>query len=89
MSDKNTGGPAFPVPHSANMDHNKGMTLRDYFAGQVLAGTLAGGVDTLSMVERLCKKKGCDATDDSVAFWAYTMADAMIAARDKEEKETT
>jgi hypothetical protein len=30
-NDKNTGGPAFPIP---NVDHfSDGMTLRDHFAG--------------------------------------------------------
>lgn len=46
MSNKNTGGPAFPRPisqHNGNIpgakaDQQDGMTLRDYFAGQILAG---------------------------------------------------
>jgi len=33
-STKDHGGPAFPVPQGGR----GGMTLRDYFAGQVLAG---------------------------------------------------
>lgn len=34
------GGPAFPLP---NQYLHKGMSLRDYFAGQVLAATDSSG----------------------------------------------
>ena len=41
MSYQNDGGPAFPIeltsPHGGTESY-LGMTLRDYFAGQVLAG---------------------------------------------------
>lgn len=46
-----------------------GMTLRDYFAGQVLAGRMARGSDYRSW--------------DDAAADAYEAADAMIAARAK------
>jgi len=36
MSEKETGGPAFPLE-----SHYFGMTLRDWFAGQALVGFLA------------------------------------------------
>lgn len=39
MNKINTGGPAFPVENDANKYYNwihNGMTLRDYFAAQVL-----------------------------------------------------
>jgi hypothetical protein len=48
-----------------------GMSLRDYFAGQALAGMLAC-TDTE------------DATPDGAAKWAYRYADAMLTARTKE-----
>ena len=32
---KQTGGPAFPVPHPYE-EHSTGMTLRDWFAGQAI-----------------------------------------------------
>ena len=35
----NDGGPAFPTP--AGIQHNDGMTLRDYFAAAALQGLLA------------------------------------------------
>jgi hypothetical protein len=43
------------------------MTLRDWFAGQALAGLLRDGIDVHGI-------------DDS-AYLAYEMADAMLAAR--------
>ena len=57
-----------------------GMTLRDYFAGQVLASlaaptlgsaTKAGAVPPVSRVSAV------------VAEWSYAMADAMLEERDK------
>jgi hypothetical protein len=39
MSDKNTGGPAFPTPDNAD----EGMTLRDYFAAKAMQGFIADG----------------------------------------------
>ena len=44
------------------------MTLRDYFAGQYLAGISSHPTVEGSM--------------DEMAKWAYQMADAMIAARE-------
>ena len=73
MTDKQTGGPAFPRDH-AHDGHN-GMTLRDYFAGQALAGNLEQGIED----------------DMNIKWWhdpykiakrAYAIADAMLKARD-------
>lgn len=36
MSNPKDGGPAFP--HTWRDDHGEGMSLRDWFAGQALAG---------------------------------------------------
>jgi hypothetical protein len=67
MSNTNTGGPAFPDPQE-NWRGEKGMTLRDYFAGQAIAGKLpmSGGM--------------YEAAD--YARFAYEMADAMLKARE-------
>ena len=56
-----------------------GMTLRDYFAGQALAG--------------LCSHDFSDGSGTTMdcfvmfAKWSYNFADNMIAERDKEEKK--
>ncbi len=67
------GGPAFPVTHSggvagipAENTTHFGMTLRDWFAGQALAGMLTATND---------------APITAYARDAYRMADAMLAAR--------
>ena len=57
---------AFPHSQPLNPYSQHGMTLRDYFAGQALAGRLADGTDRLRQ---------------SVAEEAYAYADAMIEAR--------
>ena len=64
-----TGGQAFPRAAREGVPGNEweGMTLRDYFAGQALAGAVAnGGWDNTSNAEKKL----------------YKLADAMIAARD-------
>jgi hypothetical protein len=38
MSEPKNGGPAFPYTSPDGMWGNKGMTLRDWFAGQAIAG---------------------------------------------------
>ena len=73
MEVKDNGGPAFPM--SAHPDHGygpgesvkEGMTLRDWFAGQALAG-LAATIAT---------------SVDGVAVYAYGIADAMLKAREQ------
>lgn len=67
MSDHNDGGPAFPVP---GFDY--GMSVRDWFAGQALAGIMAA----TSNVSNACSV-------GSAAGWAYEIADAMLAAREE------
>ncbi len=68
---QNDGGPAFP--NRAYWE--KGMTLRDWYAGQALSGfaarTCMSCSDTLE-----CAKEG----------WFYAIADAMIAKRNKKQE---
>jgi hypothetical protein len=66
------GGPAFPslVEYSSDgypSQNSNGLSLRDYFAGQVLAGSCSHttGWDTLTQMAQV----------------SYELADAMIAAR--------
>ena len=65
MTTINNGGPAFPR-HA--YDGHDGMTLRDWFAGQALAGLLRDGIDVFGVY--------------ATANDAYKMADAMLAARE-------
>ena len=72
----NDGGPAFPVDHQfvrprATLEELRsacGMSLRDWLAGQALAGIMATDTAGSNAVEWVPKK-------------AYAMADAMIVAR--------
>lgn len=84
---KNDGGPAFPCEDLIRRDDqgklhgyeisSPGMTLRDYFAGKVLAGELAAE----DMGEGALMKRSKE-NAKLMAERAYQMADAMIAARD-------
>ena len=72
MSDKpNDGGPAFPCTDAKGFT-SEGMSLRDYFAGQALAGLIA------------CPNTSGD--EKAFACNAYKFADAMLAEREKERK---
>jgi hypothetical protein len=78
MAKADDGGPAYPVQEQKWMPgverwsdpDHPGMSLRDYFAGQA------------------CVLMGADAgsSADQIAKAAYELADAMIAAREKETK---
>ncbi len=64
--DTNDGGQAFPQLNST------GMTLRDWFAGQALAGNL----ETMELIVPPYDDQAMEA-----AKGAYAIADAMIEAR--------
>lgn len=66
------GGAAFPVA-SHGGTFNQGMTLRDYFAGQALAGISAHFAGA--------KEKMGETAAQAHARWSYNVADAMLAAR--------
>lgn len=65
----NDGGAAFPLAY-----HAEGMSLRDWFAGQALAGIIA----TASAKEVNLP------TDEEASQWSYAYADAMLAERQKQ-----
>jgi hypothetical protein len=69
MTDKATGGPAFPGPatRTYQFDHD-GMSLRDWLAGQALAGLCA------NMGER----RFIEMSTQNMASLALMYADAMI-----------
>ncbi len=73
MSAVNDGGPAFPstiqyFPDDKNANEEQGMTLRDWFASQAMAGLVSYVVE--------------GATFENVAEDAYKAADAMLKARE-------
>lgn len=89
MSDED-GGPAFPVPQPTrdteekeNYWDTRGMTLRDWFAGQAFAAMVAGE-GALMVADR---DERYDETNwaEVVASNAYNFADAMLAARTKKQ----
>ena len=74
--DKKDGGPAFPVAEVRDRDGNgitegaPGMSLRDWFAGQAMAGLLAHPVESPGTTWMI------------YAHDAYGIADAMLKARE-------
>lgn len=66
MTDKETGGPAFPAQFFD--ERATGMTLRDFFAAQMLASVFS----STSRVEPKLK---------DIAAACYRAADAMLEAR--------
>ncbi len=71
-------GYAFPFTSDAI---NLGMTLRDYFAGQALAG-FVGNEAVLIALRDEAESRGMKAKE-AVAAACYETADSMIAERDK------
>lgn len=87
MSTPNDGGPAFPAPMWTRQADGQpmcpqefglgGMTLRDYFAGQALAGLLASQIHGMTNMP----SKG------PFARLAFDAADAMLAEKSKGTQE--
>jgi hypothetical protein len=79
MSAPNDGGSAFPHPGYHGVDGkfvdvpHVGMTLRDWFAGQALAGFCANPVGISNW------------SPDGIAQDAYKIADSMLVERTVEE----
>lgn len=61
------GGPAFPTP-DFHLAHERGMSLRDYFAAAALTGLLAH------------ERYGSE-SPSKLADYAYDQADMMLARR--------
>lgn len=85
----NDGGPAFSHLKELRTEEGRtiiyearyvstGMTLRDYFAGQALAGMMANTDYLVSVRDNV----GRHPTHVVISNNAYEMADAMIGARD-------
>ncbi len=73
MKTTNDGGPAFPVTTIGE----SGMSLRDWFAGQALAGCLAYSFNNPSWGD--FHNNG---TNETLADHCYGIADAMLKARE-------
>jgi hypothetical protein len=71
---KNDGGPAFPreTSHFGTSPSQNGMSLRDYFAGQALAGIMARPIVGATSWKE-------------IAATAYGVADTMVGMRVKDE----
>lgn len=71
------GGPAFPrMPNPLNIEGERGMSLRDYFAGQALMGLLSGNDDYTNVPVG-------EGVHNHVAKNCYAFADAMLKAREE------
>lgn len=73
MTQKQDGGPAFP--HIPTHGSNDGMTLRDYFAGQVISDVFLNGFEAGNLSP--------EGTAKLASKWAYIIADAMLAERER------
>lgn len=100
MSEKNTGGPAFPVwelnGHGKPEMTGFGMDLRDYFAAKAIQGFLSQSHVGPASVEHMGHGWGEDCANDlnahhvavaqTLADFSYKVADAMLAARGASSK---
>jgi hypothetical protein len=83
MSDRETGGSAFPTDEfmdDGTIKHTPGKTIRDYFAGKAMQALIA------KAPLRFFADQDADERSEmekSIAGGAYEYADAMIAERAK------
>lgn len=67
---KKTGGSAFPMTGTSCVPSKEGMSLRDWFAGQIASGMAA-----------YSGTAGASYGPGDIAGRAYQVADAMLAVR--------
>lgn len=82
---KNDGGPAYPVLGMSQRNgqeflavFNNGMTLREYFAAKAMQSLLISPGQM---------GNDCRANDERLSCWSFQIADAMLAERERNEKE--
>lgn len=92
MAQINDGGPAFPLAYTETNEHgvqfpftHPGMSMRDWFAGQALAGMVAGAhgseVSMSGLMDAAAEHGWPIHTVCAKAAYGY--ADAMLAERAK------
>ena len=84
MNNDKTGGPAYLIytqDMSLGDDAGPGMTLRDHFAGQALAGFCANA----SSLSAITSIDGPDNAAKNLATAVYEFANAMIQERGKDD----
>lgn len=79
---RDDGGQAFPITWTDSVAPTMGMTLRDYFAGQALMGSLAD-TENLEALHRMQEPKTARESRAALVRVCYELADAMIAERAK------
>lgn len=72
--------PAFPSNHFTDEDL-QGMTLRDYFAAKAMQGMMSN--DNLLIRYKVSGEENHISPDVMACTAAYSMADAMLEARNK------
>lgn len=77
MTTKTDGGAAFPVADHPSLSVDPGMTLRDYFAAKAMQALIVGCTDKLAV------GPGIPNDNKRISIAAFSMADAMLAAREK------
>lgn len=85
------GGPAFPQPLMRTESgevltpdgwgYGTGLSLRDYFAGQALAGLLAN--PNVVVANPNCGWSLCNMDDRGLADTTYSLADVLLAQREQ------
>ena len=79
------GGLAFPGGHGCNGGPERGMTLRDYFAGQTASAFISASLrnETTAASFAVIRKKGdFNSSADLIAKMAYKTADALLTERE-------
>lgn len=84
MSDQiNDGGQAFPMAFACESEKHRGMSLRDWFAGQALTGLMSNPLVFEWLADAMLSK---NAERALVAQACGLMADAMLAGRNRKEE---
>jgi hypothetical protein len=74
------GGPAYPVPNSANQNGQEGMSLRDHFAGLAMQALMHPGVArAINIVAEERELR----VPVAIGIAAYEQADALLEAQEK------